>query len=423
MRFISIVLNTTYVQLYKENGESIILRSDDINYKRVVSEAVKAIADQGYYDFDLSQTNTESIDKLLTEANMSDITFIRVFKNLFNDFKNKLLNITDLFNSKNDSTEPLKEDETVVAAVKHTLDEDEVFIENIEKMEKQIKYAISNNNTQGIENLLKRLSKVKDEKAVQECIKFLEKADLPIANNGDIIAYKAVSTGPFKGVFVDSYTRTIRQKIGSIVTIDPNLIDPNKERCCSTGLHIASRNYMKDYVQDHCLLVAVRPEDIKVVPIDDSTKVRVSAYTVLDIFSSEEYSTILSNASLTELTSTITKISRAVENKYPDPIEEVFITKDEVLYTDIRNKQKKTEAEEPTKIVTPVTESEKFTKDEYKKLMSNSSVKAKIAYFNDLPRLLTPLEIADLRAIKRKMKSSDNRLGIKPHVSEQIKRK
>lgn len=91
-----------------------------------------------------------------------------------------------------------------------------------------------------------------------------------------------------KDIFVDCHTRKIQQKVGSVVKMDIEAVDPNRAVDCSYGLHVASYDYLKDFGGDILALVLVRPEDIISVPESDTAKIRVCKYQILTVLDNNE---------------------------------------------------------------------------------------------------------------------------------------
>ena len=77
----------------------------------------------------------------------------------------------------------------------------------------------------------------------EEVLKFMEKVDLPLADDGSIILYKFLDKHPSKpGYYVDHHTRKVEQRIGSRVYME--LADYTKSRAeCATGLHVCAKDY------------------------------------------------------------------------------------------------------------------------------------------------------------------------------------
>lgn len=173
-------------------------------------------------------------------------------------------------------TGAIVEDSTVIAVV------DGAVISGMEHMTEQVKYA-NENGTKGMEAFLSRLAVVahKRRHSADDLMKFLKRADLPIADDGCIIGYKNLSQGQ-GAEYVDAHTKLVKQQVGDFVCMDESMVDPNRRQDCSNGLHIASRSYLNGFsTNGGTFLCKIAPEDVIAVPEYDSSKMRVCGYHIL----------------------------------------------------------------------------------------------------------------------------------------------
>ena len=113
--------------------------------------------------------------------------------------------------------------------------------------------------------------------------KFLEHNGHPFTQDGNFIAYKAVREN-----FKDVHTGRMDNSVGTVVEMDRSEVDDNPDNTCSSGLHVASYEYAKDFHQGHLLAIEINPEDVVAVPNDyNGQKMRVCKYKVLDICESK----------------------------------------------------------------------------------------------------------------------------------------
>lgn len=126
----------------------------------------------------------------------------------------------------------------------------------------------------------------------EELYIFLEANHHPITMDGCFIAYKKVNkVNKERNKLVDNYTKTIDNSVGKIVEVDRASVDPDRNRTCSHGLHVASYDYAKGYSGDTLIAVKVNPTHVVSVPPDyNNQKMRVCQYEVLDIFNDSELS-------------------------------------------------------------------------------------------------------------------------------------
>ena len=168
-------------------------------------------------------------------------------------------------------------------------------------------------------NLLQNPSKTTQE----ELYGFIEHGSMAITDDGHIIAYKKVTSkngnpvpkelfgwyidsnnlvryangqiadqedrrrfldyvNEAKMLLFDSWTGTFDNSIGAKPHINREDVDPNRNRTCSIGLHVASYNYAQTYTGDVLIQVKVNPKDFVAVPVDyNNEKARVTDYEVI----------------------------------------------------------------------------------------------------------------------------------------------
>lgn len=121
-----------------------------------------------------------------------------------------------------------------------------------------------------IENVMKNPSK----RAVDELFDFISACDLPITEDGHFLAYKKV-----KENYMDCYSGTIRNKIGDTPSMPRNMVDEDKNRTCSSGLHFCSHEYLKSFGGERVMVLKINPKDVVAIPADyNNSKGRCSTY-------------------------------------------------------------------------------------------------------------------------------------------------
>lgn len=119
--------------------------------------------------------------------------------------------------------------------------------------------------------------------SVNELYDFIERNRVPITSNGTFIAYKVVDKD-----YMDKYTHTIKNAVGTTVKFERNQVDDNRKNNCSYGLHVGASQYSffgGTYYRtgDHVLLVEVNPKHVVSVPTDyNCSKMRVEEYKILE---------------------------------------------------------------------------------------------------------------------------------------------
>jgi len=123
-----------------------------------------------------------------------------------------------------------------------------------------------------VQPLIEFLTKVMENpsyRAVQGLFEWVEKSGLPIAPDGDIMAYKIVNAN-----FHDYHTGTFDHTPGMIVEEDRNQCDEDPDRTCSKGLHFCSAAYLPHYYNNadrRVVAVKISPADVVAFPRDYDT--------------------------------------------------------------------------------------------------------------------------------------------------------
>lgn len=177
------------------------------------------------------------------------------------------------FHSKMDEAE-----ESIVAVNTKT----GAVIPDAQKLTPQLRAASKLQDYTGFTRFIERLELIVQDRghSVEDLMKFIEKGDLPIADDGCIVIYKRLNNG-VGGVFTDCHTGKVTQKVGSYVFMRPGLVDPNRRRDCSNGLHVATLNYISSFNGNVTIIGKVRPEDVFAVPEYNVTKMRVCGYHII----------------------------------------------------------------------------------------------------------------------------------------------
>lgn len=117
-------------------------------------------------------------------------------------------------------------------------------------------------------------------RAVDELYTFLDHENLPITDNGNFIAYKAVRSD-----YYDKYSGTFLNTVGNVLEMPRNKVDDDKNIGCSHGLHAGTIEYAKNYMDrdGHLMLVEINPADVVSIPTDcQFQKLRTCKYKVVD---------------------------------------------------------------------------------------------------------------------------------------------
>ena len=215
--------------------------------------------------------------------------------------------------------EGVKDTESTIVAVL----EDGTVIPDMENLDLQLRHTAEKlGNPAGIIKFFERVSKVQRGHSVKDLLKFMEKGELPIADDGSILVYKRLNSTNVPGVFVDCHSGKVKQRVGSHVFMEEALVDPNRSRDCSNGLHVARRDYLNSFSGDVTVLAKLAPEDVIAVPHSDARKLRAKGYFIIAQLSSEDAQNVCSNQKLTDTN----LLGNAVAGNHSPILETVQIT-------------------------------------------------------------------------------------------------
>jgi len=118
-------------------------------------------------------------------------------------------------------------------------------------------------------------------RAVNELYDFLECSELPITEDGCFLAYKRVRSD-FKDIHSGKFDNTP----GTTIEMPRNMVDEDKNRTCSAGLHFCSREYLPSYggwsENNTVVMVKINPRDVVAIPSDyNNAKGRCCKYYVV----------------------------------------------------------------------------------------------------------------------------------------------
>ena len=223
-------------------------------------------------------------------------------------------------------------------------------IPGVHNIKPLIDHAVRTNSTQSVQNFLTRCAAFIDKRqhSVDDLMRFLEKGDLPLAEDGSIIAYKMLNwMDQSKGIMKDCHSGKIPQKIGSYVCVNEDLVDLNRRTECSNGLHIARRGYLSSFGGDVCVVCKIDPEDVMVVPHNDANKVRVKGYHILGLLSDAAKSALKCGKPATSDEAALKLIHDAIKGVHVDRLERVQVNGQmgsNVVVTKIKDAERDREA-------------------------------------------------------------------------------
>jgi len=225
-----------------------------------------------------------------------------------------------------DATDEVTKDEVVVAVIENPVTGKKTVIPGVDAIKPLIDHAVKTNSTDAVQAFLQRCSNFIGDRghSVDDLMRFLEKGDLPLADDGSIIAYKMLNKRA-EDVFVDCHSGKIEQRVGSYVCVNEDLVDLNRRNECSNGLHIARRGYLNKFGGSVCVLCKIDPEDVMVVPHNDPNKVRVKGYHIIGVVSKEAMAVLKQNKPMTGDEEALTMVFDAIHGNHIDRIERVQV--------------------------------------------------------------------------------------------------
>lgn len=128
-------------------------------------------------------------------------------------------------------------------------------------------------------NFIKVVSTATSYKVVNRLFMFLQKNDLQIDSDGNVLAWKVVRPN-----YLDKHSGTFDNSPGKILEMDRSGVDDNDSRTCSRGFHVCSWGYLRSFsgTGDPVMQVKINVNDIVSIPLDyNGEKVRVCKYEVI----------------------------------------------------------------------------------------------------------------------------------------------
>lgn len=357
-RILAAIVDVQNLTLYKEDGSTIIIPQGDSRVARILAEATPALSRNEVAEVCLDIEVINHYKEFEDNSN-GLVKLFRVAKNklkgLFAAYDDKeepkalppislgsiprtkeekiTAAVADIMKHAVPVADPKFPDEevgdsadnTVVAFVTQAVNTAPAVIANIESIKPQMAHANAKGSTVGMQRFMERMAAVvsKRRHSVEDLMKFLQKGDLPIADDGSIIIYKVLQRNG--NHFVDRHTQNVPQKVGSYVCMDESLVDQDRRNECSNGLHVARRGYISGFRGDVCVLAKVNPEDVIAVPQYDANKMRVCGYHILFELSKEDHAKLRGNKPITDTVKGQELLGRAIAGDHVGILEEVRI--------------------------------------------------------------------------------------------------
>lgn len=253
--------------------------------------AIRAVSDDEMGEFAKQAQNIKGVHVVFTNREETPLPYVEVVKTTNQDklaaASEKLAALGAISTDDANFHTDVKEDEVVVAVTNNGV------IPGVENLHRHLRQSAKLKDYKGFTKFLERLAPVIKDRlhSVEDLMKFMETAELPIADDGSILFLKRLK---FRGeengkrVFVDCHSGNIRQWVGCKVQVREDLVDPDRRQDCSNGLHVASMSYIRHFGGNVTILGKVAPEDVFAVPEYNTNKMRVAAYHIIAELPEEE---------------------------------------------------------------------------------------------------------------------------------------
>lgn len=234
------IISANGVTLFQPNGQSLVLPQSDYRTRDILEATMGKIAK--------GETSVE--------INLDDFSLIKRIEKALPD--------------------------AVVTTVNGatTIKTSDGVIENVQELESKLAGASS----KGVSEFIRKTALQQRKHSTDELRTFLKRGDLPIADDGTIICYKILDKPKTPGgPWLDCHSKKIPQHLGAVVEMPLEEIDENRRQACSTGLHVCTVGYVRDFHgNDRTItLVKVQPYDVIAVPVSEQTKMRAMSYHIV----------------------------------------------------------------------------------------------------------------------------------------------
>ena len=252
---------------------------------------IRAVSDDEMGEFAKQAQNIKGVHVVFTNCEETPLPYVEVAKTTNQDklaaASEKLAALGAISTDDANFHTDVKEDEVVVAVTNNGV------IPGVENLHRHLRQSAKLKDYKGFTKFLERLAPVIKDRlhSVEDLMKFMETAELPIADDGSILFLKRLKfrgTEDGKRVFVDCHSGNIRQWVGCKVQVREDLVDPDRRQDCSNGLHVASMSYIRHFSGNVTILGKVAPEDVFAVPEYNTNKMRVAAYHIIAELPEEE---------------------------------------------------------------------------------------------------------------------------------------
>jgi hypothetical protein len=342
-----VIKDINNVIIFTNQGETINLHSETYNLNKLINSLSKLPADLCLNNY-LTNEPTKATFKVFDLDKLNTISLEE-----FNDSKDVITNIDNV---------NLTKDKVIIGL------HNDLLIPFADKLKQ---YINPNQSKKGLKNFIRKLKVIHNRAShtCEELLAFLEKAELPLTTEGNIVGYKKLEI--CGDMYADIHTGKVLQNVNYSVIMNKADVDNSRHNDCSNGLHVASLSYLSgfgssNYDQNPVFLVVVNPYDVISVPNSDTTKLRCSKYNIIAKLNETAFHNIHSNKVITDDKETAKLLSNVLKGNYKKP--ENVITIDKKGNTiSTYNKQ----TQEVTKTTNKLTNSLKVEKNNTKNIIKD----------------------------------------------------
>lgn len=459
IRVIAAVVDTHNLTLYKTDGETVVIPQGDTRIRPILDIATPQLIKQGFADVSLAEINSPSDYAKFEEASSGAVKLFRIAKSKLKGWFGKkedapvepvetmsvgivpcasTVSITQAveeilahaipaaspeFHDRGIPQQGNVVEQSGITIKEHSKDDapDTIIavvegkvIPGVEKIKTQFGRAAKQESTKGMENFLRRMASVIDARkhSVEDLLKFMERGDLPVAEDGSILIYKVLRKSGKK--YVDCHTRKVEQWVGGYVCMDPSLVDHNRNNECSNGLHVARRGYIREFSGDVCVLAKVAPEDVIAVPSYDANKMRVCGYHIIAELTSFQYQLVRQNKPITDDPDGKILLANAIAGNHTSKTHEIRITEQNGGGVKV-TKLGKAEKEAPATKIAPVEALANPAKEAKEAPVNPKDIVKTVEHLSHkdiAAKLYREGDFAALKAFKKAAKVSWEKLGV-----------
>lgn len=180
--------------------------------------------------------------------------------------------------------------------------------------------AFFGRSAKGFKNFMRHFQKQTVNHSADELLEFMKVGKMPLADDGSIIGFKILNffdLSKDKDTFVDVHTRTVKQKLGSLVYMPRCKVSDDRRQACGTGLHVAAPAYASSFGGDVMTLVKVRPHDVVRVPRNENTKMGCSAYQIVAVLDDDQKKWVRNGKPLQKHETGLNLLAEVVAGNHP----------------------------------------------------------------------------------------------------------